>query len=90
MLWVFFAARERSLVAERVGYSLVAAHWLLVAEASLVEYGPEGVWAQWLWLPDTSCSTGCGIELVSPALQGRVLTTGPPGKRSYLLFLFLV
>ena len=31
-----------------------------------------------------------GLHLLSPALQGRVLTTRPPGKSQYVSFLFTV
>ena len=45
--------------------------------------------------PGLSCFEACGIpvsqagtELTSPALQGRFLTTGPPGKSSLPTFFF--
>ena len=44
-----------------------------------------------------SCSTACGIlvhqsgiEPMSPALQGRFFTIGPPGKSLFFFFFFLI
>ena len=77
-----------SLVAVSRGYSLVVVWGLTVVASLVVEHRHEGfcscsTWAQLLcsmWdLPKP------GIEPVSPALQGRFLTTGLPGKPTYLL-----
>ena len=35
-------------------------------------------------------SSGPGIKLAPPALEGEVLTTGLPGKSSWLFFIFCV
>ena len=53
--------------------SVVAARWLQSAHSVVVAQGlscPLGMW-------DLS---GPGIEMVSPALRGGLLTTGAPGK----------
>ena len=41
-----------------------------------------GMWDFFVAAPRLSCSVACGIltEPTSPALQGRFLTTEPPGK----------
>ena len=86
-----------SLVAESGSYSLVAVHGLLTAVASpvadhehmssvVVEHrlsncGAQGYLPRGMWdLP------GSGIEPMSPALQGRFLTTRPPGKPKSMAF----
>ena len=65
-----------------VGFSRVAVH------------GLRSVRAQWLAAHGLSCSAACvilvphpGIEPVSPALQGGLSTTGPPGKSPCFLFM---
>ena len=76
-----------SLVAASRGYSLVKVCRLLIAVASLVlEYGSRCAGSVVVSLHRLSCFLGMwalsgpGIEPVSPALAGRFLTTGPPGK----------
>ena len=72
-----------SLVAGRVGYSLVTVHGLLIAVASLVwSVGSRVFRLQWLWHTHSEVaaperySTG-SIVLV---YQSPVFTTEPPGK----------
>ena len=83
-----------SLVAESGGYSLVAVHGLLTVATSLVvEQGPRE-WAQSLWhmglvAPNHVDLPGPGVEPMSPALVGRFLTTGPPGKSQIYVFLII-
>ena len=98
---VFVAARRLSLVAESAGLLSVAVHRLLAAVASPAEHGLEalekvGLLCRGLWVHRLSC---CGTQLLlgmwdlprsgsepmSPALAGRFLTTGPPGKSRYSL-----
>ena len=68
------------------GHSPVAVGKRLMEGASLVEHGlsshhPRAQLPRNMWnLP------GPGIEPVSPALAGRFLTTGPPGKSSQHIF----
>ena len=69
------------------GYSLGALPGLLMAVASLVEeLRALGEQASVVVARGLSCPMamwdlpGLGIEPVSPALAGRFLTTGPPGK----------
>ena len=86
--WVFIAACSLSLAVESRGCPLVVVHSLLTVAASLImEHGLWGRPAQLpcgLWdLPRP------GIEPVSPALQGRFLTTGPPGKARLFLFIYI-
>ena len=53
-----------SLVVGSGGYSLVAAHGLLMAVASLVaEHGLEGAWAPVIVAHRLSCPEVCGISL---------------------------
>ena len=49
---------------------------ILVLFSALV-FWPQGMW---------DLSSPAGIEPVPPALEGEVLTTGPPGKPRVLLF----
>ena len=87
--WVFSISGEQ-------GYSL--GQGLLVDVASLIrkhKFGLCGVWASvvaahklsscgtWTLLPHSMWDLpGPWINLVSPTLQGGLLTTGPPGKPS--------
>ena len=71
-----------SLVASG-GYSLVVVHGLLVAAASFVDLGARALVScgARAWLSRSMWNlAGPGIEPVFPALAGRFLTTGPPGK----------
>ena len=68
---VFVAARRLSLVAESAGLLSVAVHRLSCCGTQLL----LGMWD----LPRS------GSEPMSPALAGRFLTTGPPGKSRYSL-----
>ena len=73
LCWVFIAACGLSLVEVSRGCSLVAMSRLLPLVASLVaehRLSSCGAWD----LPRAR------IEPGSPALAGRLLTTGPPGK----------
>ena len=62
--------------------SVVVARWLSICGAWALEHAGSVVAARWL-----SCPVACGtlvpppgIEPASPALEGGLLTTGPPGK----------
>ena len=60
----------------------VAVCWLFIAVASLlVTTRLEGTQASVVVVHWLSCSESCGI-FPNPALAGRFLTTGPPGKSS--------
>ena len=81
-----------SLVAAGGGYALGEVLGLLIAMASFAtEHRIEGTPASVLVGRGLSCPHGMWdfpgpeIELVSPALQDRLLTTGPLGKGSPLL-----
>ena len=88
-VWVSLGAASR-------GYSLVAVHRFLIAEAPLVaEHRLSGMQASLVAAPRlSSCGTRAsllhgmwelpspGIELSSVTLQGGFLTTGPPEKPS--------
>ena len=83
--WVFPAARRFSLVGAVGGYCLVLVCGLLIVVASLVEHGPQGVWAQQWWgmglvAPRHVESSQTRDRAVSLALANGFLTTGPPGK----------
>ena len=67
-------------------------HWVLQDSSSWLFSLVRGL--QWLWLR-LSCSAACGIlvpwpgiEPLSPALQVRFFTTGPPGKSKNLTIFF--
>ena len=83
---VFAAALGLSLVVAMGGYFLVSVLKLLIAMASLIaEHGPYGMQAQQLWLTGLFALSmwdlpGPGIKPMFPALVGRFLTSGPPGK----------
>jgi len=63
------------------GYSLGAEHGLLIAVASpAAEPGLSGCGTQASLLRGMWNLPRPGIKPVSPALPGRFLTTGPPGK----------
>ena len=65
---------------EGMGATLAAARGLLIAASSLVaECGPWGTWASVVAAHGLACSTP-GIQPETPALAGRCLLTGPPGK----------
>ena len=94
--WVLIAVHELSLIAGSGATLLIAVRcllfalqWLLVDHRLLsVGFSSNNMWVQDLghsglvvWkLP------GPGIELVSPALVGGFLTTGPPGKSQISVF----
>ena len=100
LFWVFVAVHgafssggEQGLfLLQCMGFSL---HWLLLLQSMGLGhpgFGSCRVWAQQLQHtglvdPKHVKSSRPGIEPVSPALVGRFLTTGPPGK-SCFLFLF--
>ena len=79
-VWAF------SNCSDRWGLLFVAVRRLPIAVASLVlEHRLRGAQASVVVWCGLSCSVACGIflegvEPVSPALAGGVLTTGPPGK----------
>ena len=90
--WVFIAAHRLSLAAGSGGYSLiVAVHGLLVEASPVAEHrlwacelsncNPQAQLHLSMWhLPRP------GIKAMSPALAGRFLTTGSPGKPNNLFF----
>ena len=77
-------------IAARGGRSLVVVRGLLAAAASLTLecvhlLWSVSTWAQELWRRRAAASwhvwpSGPGIKLMSPALAGRLLISGPPGK----------
>ena len=73
LCWVFVAAHE---------LSLLVAHRLLVAVASLVaeQHEHTGLATHTTW-----DLLRAGIEPVSPAVAGRFLTAGPPGETPPLM-----
>ena len=93
LCWVFVASRGLSLVALSGGFSL---RWLLLLRARALGALASVVVACRL----SSCGSraqllcgmwdlpGPGLEPVSPAMAGRLPTTGPPEK-PYLYFLLL-
>ena len=75
-------------------YLFIWLHEVLVAACGIFCCG---AWTLQLWHAGFSCSVACkilvlqlGIELVSPALQGGFLTTGPPGKFQVVLLMDLI
>ena len=83
---MFAAALRLSPVVARGGSSLVAVRGLRSVMASLVvSRGSRACELQWLWLVGlvalgrTRSLPGPGMEPVTPALAGGLLTTGPPG-----------
>ena len=86
MNWVFIATCGLSLVVASGDYSLVAVRRLLIAVAYLVaEHRLQGVQASVVVVHGLACPMACGIfpgqdRTHTPALAGRFLTTGPPGK----------
>ena len=84
--WVFLSYSEQGLLStcsDSGGFSLIAGHGLW-GEGSVVV-------AQGLSDPATRgiLVSQRGSKLVSPALAGRFLATGPPGKFHFLIFLSL-
>ena len=81
LLWVFVAAHELSLAAASRGSALavVGGLFLLQSASSRVRRLPW-LWHMGLVAPWHVGSPRQGIKPVSPALQGRFLTTRPPGK----------
>ena len=92
LCWVFVAACGLSPVAESRGYALVAVCRLLTIVAPLVsEHRLQSVGSVAVHgLSYPSAPPGPGIEPLSPALAGRLLTTGPPGKSYHVPFLIQV
>ena len=90
LFWDFIATHTISLVVVLRGYSLVAGFELpavvisLVTEWRLSSCGPRAWLLCSMWNPPWS-----EMELVFPALQGRVLTAGPPGKPLSKIFIYL-
>ena len=86
--WVFVAVPRLSLVAASGGYSLVAAWGLFV----VVEHRLQELWHTGSAVLCYVGIPGLGIGPVSPALAGRFLTTGPPGKSAtaFILYCFLI
>ena len=86
MHWVFVAVVGLSEVARSGGLLLVVVRGLLIAVASLVAahgLGSTGSLVVVLGLVALHSTWDLprpGIKPVSPALAGRFLTTGPPGK----------
>ena len=81
MHWIFVAAH---------GLSLVAIRRLVIEVSSLVEHdlrvhGLSNCSAWALLLYSMWVLPGPGIEPISPALTGRCLTSGPPGKSHLFL-----
>ena len=85
--WVFVAGLRLSLVVMSGGHSFlqcagVSLWWLLLFQSIGSRHAVSVIAACRLSFPK-ACGilVPCpGIEPVSPALQGRFLTTGPPGK----------
>ena len=93
--WVFTAACMLSLVVASGGYSLVVVRGLLTVMRR--HTGSRACGLQYFWCVGSevvahglSCPKACGIECTSPALAGRFLTTGPPGKSQMIPFWLLV
>ena len=85
-----------SLVAASRGYSLIVMSGLLMAMDSPAAHRLSGMRASVVAAHGLSCSSACsilvpgpGTKPVSPALAGRFLTTGLPGK-SHTAFLVCV
>ena len=78
------------------GLLFIVACGLLIAVASLVgEHKLQAVGLQQLWhmvqlLQGMWDLPGSGIEPMPCALTGRCLTTGPPGKPSFIPFCYLI
>ena len=88
LCWVFIAACRLSLILTSGGYSSLwcggfSLRWLLLLWST--GFSSCGTAAQLLC--DTWDFPRPGIEPVSLALQGRFLTTGPPGKPCLVTFL---
>ena len=100
MCWVFVAVQGLPLVETSGGYSLLwcvgfSLQWLiLLCSMGFMTFGLQQRWANGLGRCDTRTQLPLGmwdllgpvIKPVSPALQGRLLTTGPPGKPIHVLF----
>ena len=88
--WVFTAARRLFVLAR--GVSLAVVHRLSSCGTRALEHVDSVVVARGL-----GCPMACGmlvpqpgIKPMSPALESRFLTTGPPGKSPGMLFLCLL
>ena len=89
--WVFTAAYTLSLVVASGGYSLVVVLRLLTVMRR--HTGSRACGLQYFWWVGSevaahglSCPEASGIRHMSPALAGRFLTTGPPGKSQMIPF----
>ena len=85
LCWVFTAARRLSLVVVSGGYSLLqcsgfSLRWLLLWSSGSRCAGFSSCGAQASLLCSMWDLPGPGLEPVSPALVGGLLTTVPPGK----------
>ena len=103
LCWVFVAVCGLSLVAARGGYSVMM-HWFLILWWLLLlrstGFSSYGSWALELglssWGAQASLLWGMwylpwpGIEPMTPALAGRLLTTGTPGKSLTLVFFDII
>ena len=86
-------------IVARGGRSLVVVRGLLAAAASLTLecvhlLWSVSTWAQELWRRRAAASwhvwpSGPGIKLMSPALAGRLLISGPPGKSLFFFFFWV-
>ena len=85
--WVFIAACRLSLILTGGGYSFIVVWRFLLAVASLWSTGFSSCGTAAQLLCDTWDFSRPGTEPVSLALQGRFLTTGPPGKPCLVTFL---
>ena len=73
----------RGAWASRCGGSLVAEH-------KVQSMQPQQLWCSGVLAHDMWDLPGSGIEPVSPALAGRLLTTGPPGKSCIILHIWMI
>ena len=86
LIWVFIAVHGLSLVAASGGYSSLrctafSLRWLLLLRSTGSKcVGFSSCRARAQLLRDMWDLPGPGVEPVSPALEGRFLTTVPPGK----------
>ena len=84
----FSSCSELGLLFTVVGRLLIAVVSLAV-EHKLQAVGLQQLWLMAQLLQDMWDLPGSGIELVPCALAGRCLTTGPPGKPSFIPFCYL-
>ena len=90
--WVFVAARRLPLVVVSRGCSLAVVEdsffwWLLLGTRTRERADFRGCGTQAWLLRGTQNPPGPGIEPASPALAGKFLATGPPGKPPQFIFI---